>query len=100
MKVELQIAVNEVNQAPTLAFIDDASVNEHATLQITAAGSDDDRIDNVPNTLTYSLQGTVPAGAAIDRVRGRLTWTETAEATLDVYRSVVGVPAEPVGVLS
>ena len=71
----ITVTVNEVNQAPTLAAIPNQSVTAGQLLTFTAVGSDAD----VPaNTLTHSLQGTVPAGAVIDPITGVFMWTPTA----------------------
>ena len=69
------VTVNEVNQAPTLAVIPNQTVTAGQLLTFTAVGTDPD----IPaNGLTYSLQGTTPAGAEIDSVTGVFTWTPTA----------------------
>lgn len=71
----ITVTVGEVNQAPTLNTIADQTVTAGQLLSFTAVGSDAD----VPaNTLTYSLEGTVPAGAAINPTTGEVTWTPTA----------------------
>ena len=60
------VTVNEVNQAPVLNSIGNQTVTEGALLTFTATASDGD----LPaNTLTYSLQGTVPVGALINPAR-------------------------------
>jgi outer membrane protein assembly factor BamB len=62
-----------INRAPTLAAIADQTVNELATLSLTATATDPD----VPaNTLTYSLVSG-PAGASINAASGALNWTPT-----------------------
>jgi hypothetical protein len=70
----LTISVNEANLAPGLAFINDQTVNEGATVSFTALGSDSD----LPvQTLTYSLDPGAPTGASINPSTGQFTWTPT-----------------------
>ena len=67
--------INEVNIAPVLNAIGDQTVHELEQLTFTATATDAD----VPaNELTFSLAGTVPAGASIT-AGGLFTWTPTAE---------------------
>jgi hypothetical protein len=66
------IRVAEVNTAPTLAVIADQSVTAVSLLTVTASASD---TDQPTNTLTFSLTGTVPTGAAINPSSGIFTWT-------------------------
>ena len=65
----LTVTVRDVNVAPVLNTIDDQTVNEFVELTFTATASDDD-------SLTFSLDGTVPSGAAITSA-GVFTWTPT-----------------------
>ncbi|CAJ37958.1 putative Ig domain-containing protein [Methanocella arvoryzae] len=70
---EITVTVNEVNQAPVLNVISDWTTNEETLLTFTATASDPD----LPaQTLSFSLAGSVPAGAAIDSA-GTFTWTPT-----------------------
>jgi ELWxxDGT repeat protein len=72
----LTVTVGDVNQQPTLDPIAAQTVTAGQLLSFTAVGSDTD----VPaNSLTYSLQGTVPAGASIDPNTGVFSWTPTAD---------------------
>jgi ELWxxDGT repeat protein len=72
----ITVTVGEVNQAPTLDPIAAQTVTAGQVLSFTAVGSDND----VPaNSLTYSLQGTVPVGASLDPNTGAFTWTPTAD---------------------
>ena len=66
------VSVREVNVAPTLAAIADQSVTAGSFLTVTANASD---TDQPTNTLTFSLSGNVPAGAAINPSSGIFTWT-------------------------
>jgi DNA/RNA endonuclease G (NUC1) len=76
------LAVNEVNQAPTLAPIGNKVVALGNTLSFVAVGADGD----VPaQTLTYSLTGAVPAGAAINSSNGAFSWTPSAAQAGSVY---------------
>jgi hypothetical protein len=69
----IQVTVNEgANQAPILDAIGDRTVAEATQLSFTATASD---ADVPPETLTYSLSGSVPAGAVIDANTGVFTWT-------------------------
>jgi gliding motility-associated-like protein len=71
---EIEITVNEVNEAPVLAAIGSKTVNEGATLSFTAAATD---VDLPASGLQYSLGGAIPAGASIDAATGAFTWTPT-----------------------
>jgi len=81
----ITVHVNEVNVAPVLGAIGAKTVNELALLTFTATATDAD----IPvQTLTYSLSGTVPAGASITSA-GVFTWTPSAigDYTFDVVVS-------------
>jgi len=66
------ITITDVNNAPVLGAIGSKTVNEHALLSFTATATDEDLPSD---TLTFSLGGTVPAGASIDGSSGAFTWT-------------------------
>lgn len=67
------LTVNEVNIAPVLAAIGPQSVPELTQLSFTSTATDPD----LPaNALTFSLGGTVPAGASITSA-GVFTWIPT-----------------------
>jgi hypothetical protein len=69
----VQITVNEVNQAPSLAAVPNQAVDEGQTLSFTAVATDPD----LPaNTLTFSLIG-APSGASINPTTGAFSWTPT-----------------------
>ena len=69
----VSVRVNEVNVAPVLAPIGNKVVDEMSLLTFTATATDAD----IPvQTLTFSLSGTVPAGASITSA-GVFTWTPT-----------------------
>ena len=68
----IAVTVAEINTAPVLDVISAQSVNEGSLLTVTAVASD---VDVPAQTLTFSLQGTVPAGVAIDSASGVMTWT-------------------------
>ncbi|TDR22421.1 beta strand repeat-containing protein [Marinicella litoralis] len=73
--ITFDIVVEEVNDAPVLANIPDQTVDELTLLSFTATATD----ANVPaQNLTFSLGGTVPAGAAIT-TGGDFSWTPTEE---------------------
>jgi hypothetical protein len=68
-------AVLAVNSAPVLAAISGQAIHAGSTLVITNHATDGD----VPQqTLTFSLDPGVPAGAAIGATNGILTWSTTA----------------------
>jgi large repetitive protein len=66
------ITVASVNDNPVLAALTNASADELTPITFTASASDVDG-----DTLTYSLSGTIPAGAAINASTGVFTWTPT-----------------------
>ncbi|MBI4002985.1 MAG: putative Ig domain-containing protein [Nitrospira defluvii] len=70
----MTVAVGEVNRAPTLQAIPNKTVTAGQVLLFTTVGSD---TDLPANSLTYSLEGTIPAGAAINPTTGEFTWTPT-----------------------
>jgi len=65
------VVVREVNAAPTLAAINDATISENQLLVVNLAGADSDL---PPQTLSYSFVGVPPAGATIDGSKGILRW--------------------------
>src|SRR5512136_2483021 len=69
----ITVHVNEVNVAPILGAIGNLNVNELTLLTFTATATDAD----IPTqTLTFSLSGTIPAGASMTSA-GVFTWTPT-----------------------
>jgi len=70
----IAVTVGEINQAPTLNLIADQAVTAGQLLTFTAVGGD---LDVPANTLTYSLEGTIPAGISINPTTGEFTWTPT-----------------------
>ncbi|BCR05820.1 hypothetical protein DESUT3_28890 [Desulfuromonas versatilis] len=83
----INITVNEVNSAPSLSPIGDHSVDELASLTFTATASDADLPANI---LTYSLQGSSPAGATITPT-GDFTWTPSEAQGPGVYPVTIRV---------
>ena len=70
---EITVQVNEVNVAPVLNSIGNKSGDELTLITFTASANDAD----IPaNSLTYTLEGTVPSGASITTA-GVFTWTPT-----------------------
>ena len=68
------VVVNKVNTTPKLSGVPDYDVEMQSggVVSFTASATDDD----VPaQTLTFSLQGTIPSGATIDSASGVFTWT-------------------------
>lgn len=68
----VNVTVNPVNDAPTIAPIADKTAYIGETLMFTVSGSD---IDIPAQTLTYSLVGTIPAGASINDSTGEFSFT-------------------------
>ncbi len=67
------VTVIEVNSPPTLATIDDKSIQETSTLSFTLSATD---TDLPANSLTYSMSN-APDGASLDANSGFFTWTPT-----------------------
>ncbi len=101
---EITVTVSEVNVAPVLAAIGNQSVDEGTMLTFTASATDDDRpadavpifipleaTSQLPNVLTFSLSGTVPAGAAINASTGEFTWTPAEAQGPGSYTFTVAV---------
>jgi uncharacterized repeat protein (TIGR01451 family) len=65
------ITVNEVNQKPILDPIPPKNTNELSALTFNTTAFDP---DIPPNSLTFSLSGTIPSGASISPA-GAFTWT-------------------------
>jgi len=81
----ITVHVNEVNVAPVLAPIGSKTVDVTTLLTFTATATDAD----IPvQTLTFSLSGTVPAGAVITSA-GVFTWTPSAVQVGDYTFGVV-----------
>jgi endonuclease G, mitochondrial len=67
----VSINVASVNDAPELSPIGNKSVVPGDTLNFTATASD---VDFPADTLTFSLAGTIPAGASINPLSGEFSW--------------------------
>ncbi len=65
------ILVTDVNEAPTLTPIADQTINAGVSLALTSVAVDPDQ---PPQTLSFTLLGAVPAGAALDGSSGVFTW--------------------------
>ncbi len=83
----VQIDVAEVNLAPVLGTIGNRVTDEMALLTFTATATD---ADLPANALTFTLQGTVPAGAAIT-AGGLFTWAPTEAQGPGFYNITVCV---------
>ncbi len=83
-----RVTVNEVNSAPTLEPIADATVDEGQTLAFTVAAAD---TDLPPNTLTFSLLPGAPEGAGIDPETGQFSWLAAENQGPGVYTLTVRV---------
>lgn len=68
---QVTLSVLEVNRAPEIEDIDDQEVAVGEELTFTAVATDPDR---PAQTLSFRLEN-APAGAAIDPVTGKFTWT-------------------------
>ena len=67
------VFVNEVNTAPVLTVPADQTINDQATLNVSASATDSD----IPtNTLTFSLVS-APTGMTINTNTGAISWTPT-----------------------
>ncbi|MGI9529405.1 MAG: Ig-like domain-containing protein, partial [Acidimicrobiia bacterium] len=77
----ITVTVDEVNSAPVLAHIADASVNERQQLTVTASATDTDEPDN---DLVFSVGGSVPSGVTMTP-DGVLRWTPTEAQGPGVY---------------
>jgi hypothetical protein len=84
----VNVTVTAVNDAPTLNAIANQTVNVGSTVSFTAVGAD---IDLPPQTLSYSLTGTVPSGASINSASGVFSWTPTAAQGGQIYTITVRV---------
>ena len=72
----VNVTVNPVNDAPVLSGVPaTASVVYGTNLTFTATASD---VESPPQTLTFSLFGTIPSGASINPSSGVFSWTPTA----------------------
>ncbi len=81
------VMVVAFNNPPTLDPIGDQAVDEGQTLALTVPSSDPDS----DQTLTYSLDGTPPAGATIDPTTGAFSWTPTEAQGPGTYNITVRV---------
>ena len=79
---DVTINVAEVNQPPVLAHVGDQTVLLGNTLTFTAAATD---ADLPAQQLSYSLTGSVPAGASINPATGLFTWTPSSAQVGQVY---------------
>lgn len=78
-----RVIVNEINQPPILAAIENQTVSAGDTLSFLAKSTDPD----IPaNRLRFSLDGGVVAGAQIDPDTGVFTWTPTSAQAASANR--------------
>jgi hypothetical protein len=76
------------NYAPVLDFIGERSVTELSTLAFTSSAID---FNSPPQTLTFSLGESAPAGATIDPGSGQFSWTPAQDQGPEVYAVTVNV---------
>ena len=76
------------NLPPILDHLADQMIDEGSLLTFTATAADQ---DDPPDSLTFSLGGVVPAGAAIDPISGVFTWTPDESQAPQTYGIVVRV---------
>ena len=88
------VTVNEVNVAPVLAAIGNQIVNEGAMLSLIATATD---ADDPSNTLTFSLEGSPPAGLSLNPLTGLLDWTPSEVQGPGVYPVTVRVTDDGAG---
>jgi hypothetical protein len=81
----LTLNVSEVNSAPSVNPIADKAVDEGSPLSFSATATD---FDLPANAVSFSLPGTVPAGAGITS-GGAFTWTPTEAQGPGTYDIVV-----------
>lgn len=74
---EFTVTVAEVNVPPVLAAIGNKTVEENATLSFVINGTD---TDLPAQTLTYTMEGTIPVGASFNAATRTFTWTPTGAA--------------------
>ena len=91
----INVTVAEINNPPVLDPVGDKSVDETVLLSFTATAIDG---DPPPDTLTFSLEGSPPAGAAIT-VGGSFTWTPTDAQGPGVYAITIRVTDDGAGVV-
>jgi VCBS repeat-containing protein len=86
------VHVNEVNVAPELAAIGNKTIDEQVAFSFNAAATDADlKTDGTAaNNLTYSLTGTIPAGASITP-GGAFSWTPSESQGPGSYTFTVKV---------
>lgn len=78
------VSVTVANQAPVVSVISNQTVNEGATLTLTATA-----VDPNGDTVTFSLGAGAPAGVDIDPATGELTWTPTEAQGAATYQITV-----------
>jgi DNA/RNA endonuclease G (NUC1) len=84
----VNVSINPVNDAPTLAPISNKTVVLGNTLSFTAVASD---IDLPAQSLTFGFVGEVPAGAAINSATGAFSWTPTQAQVGKIYNFTIRV---------
>jgi hypothetical protein len=83
----IQITVLETNNAPVLTPIGNKTGNEGSLITFTADATDS---DDPVQTLTYTIEGTIPSGASMTTA-GVFTWTPTEAQGPGVFPITVRV---------
>jgi len=97
---QVMVQVAETNEDPNInVLLNGTDVVPGSTLAFTALATDSDLVNGLPNALTISLTGNVPAGASIDPDTGFFTWTPNELNLIGSYTFNVrvvddGVPAK------
>jgi len=87
----ITVIVGEVNLAPILSGVPtDRTTAPGSPITFTASALDNDTLNLLPNTLTYSLVG-APANASIDPDTGEFSWTPDETNPLGTYTFKVRV---------
>ena len=73
------VRVNEVNIAPVLEPLGDATTSCGNPVSFRATASDADIVGGGVNSLSFSLEGVVPQGAAIEEGTGEFSWSPSSE---------------------
>lgn len=82
------LGIDQPNRAPVITPVSDKTVDELTPLTFTVVASDP---DGAPQTQTFSLDPSAPAGASIDAATGVFAWTPTEAQGPGTYPIAVRV---------